>query len=722
MRRIANLAVFLIVVALAFALIAGAPVVNAENDTENDLPRQVTKTGAVEVPEGMHLVRDRAGLRWLLPIGMDQPPEREVEIRYFKTREEPIAKGKIGRHQILSGPVNAESTVVSMEASAAENLMQRMPKALADVMQLEKAANLHAQQSNDLKSLGVFAPAEFTTFKVPYIPIPVSEMEFSHLSDYATAETKSLVQFEKGGRRFVRFFVHPNYVSAYADLIERFGIVYHYDAMTTSSPRSLIVMDSEKPSEVHWVKVSIHKEIDGSVRINTDKKARRAIIMSEAIESVPDEQMKRYGVQFMLEPAALQPKGKIASTIFREVAPALMNPGRGYRWIPAFILQNTGVNAVEGLNIKDMAALAGERPLDFIQERIIRPLLRSYLGMGLVEGLPGELHTQNFYYRLKKTGNGWLPTGEVMFKDNDGFRFDTELAVRQNRKLARFAQFNDPFTWGKFSNALGLGAEGVAFLGSWYYKLIRNVNGFETLAAYLLRAINEIDPRARMDKDGIQKLFDRVAAQEAEKITGIQLAEADFGFGQDKGLNKILGEWRAKLALLTPEVTAEAQAQRDNVRLQELLLAEWNRLKAESRVSPLRRSLSTVAYFHLYKMIDGTLLIEARTPKVTPASPDPVIGFALLEAPETSEGRRAQQRLGRYSIDAVELGSMLERRSKVARGRLELVERAPDFVAGSEQVVTPVRSAAELRRMPIAERCEAMFVSVTTSGGRRGTR
>jgi hypothetical protein len=73
-------------------------------------------------------------------------------------------------------------------------------------------------------------------------------------------------------------------------------------------------------------------------------------------------------------------------------------------------------------------------------------------------------------------------------------------------------------------------------LGSWYYKLIRNVNGFETLAAYLLRAINEIDPRARMDKDGIQKLFDQIAAQEAEKITGLRLElKPTLASVQDKG-------------------------------------------------------------------------------------------------------------------------------------------------------------------------------------------
>lgn len=88
----------MIVVAFAFALIAGAPAVNAENDSQTASARQVPKTGAAEIPEGKHLVRDRAGLIWLLPFGMYQPPEREMEIRYFKTREEPVAKGKAGRH------------------------------------------------------------------------------------------------------------------------------------------------------------------------------------------------------------------------------------------------------------------------------------------------------------------------------------------------------------------------------------------------------------------------------------------------------------------------------------------------------------------------------------------------------------------------------------------------------------------------------------------------
>ncbi len=644
MGKLKKISSGLVTASIAFGLMFSAPV----HSVDSLEPRQVAKAGAVEVPQGMHLVVDRAGLRWLLPEGMDVPPEREVQIKYFKTRELPRAIGRIGSQEILSGPVSAQDTVLSRDLSERTNLMTKLPPAFAELMRLEKEANLHAQMSADLRSLGDFAPNAFTTFKLPFIPIPEADMQFAHVSDYATTETKDLIRFKKNGQKFVRFFIHPNYVNAYADLIERFGIVYHYEAITTSSPRSLIAIDPDRPAEVHWIKVSIHKEIDGSVRINTDKKARRAIIMSEAIQNVPAERLAEYKLQFMLEPASLQPPGKISSTIHREVAQELLFPKPNTKWIPAFILQNTGAEAVPGFNIKEMAALAGETPTAFVKDRIIRPLLRSYLSMGLIEGLPGELHTQNFYYKMKMAGGGWLPTGEVMFKDNDGFRFDTELALRQGRKLDTFAKFDEPFVWGKYSNAIGTGAEGVAFLGSWYYKLIRNVSGFETLAAYLLRAINQLEPQSTLDKNGIQKLFDNIAAEEATKITGIPLSEADYGFGQDKGLNKVLGEWRTKLAL-----SSDNLRQKNDANLQVLLKREWARLREAGRVSALRRSVSSSAYFILHNVVDGALMIEARTAKPTASNPDPVIGFAMVESPSTPEGALAHRRLSEFARSAV---------------------------------------------------------------------
>jgi len=596
-------------------------------------PRQVPKTGDVDVPPGMHLVVDRTGARWLLPEDMDDPPEREVKIVYFKANKTPSVIGTIGDHQILDGPISALDAVVSSNETDPQNLMQRIPSTLADVMRLEKYANLHAAQSPDLQSLGVFGPAQSTTFKLPYIPMPAEEFEFAAVSSYASEQTKRLVSFEMNGKQYYRFFIHPNYVGSYAELINKFGIVYHYEAISSSSPRSLVVMDPDNSKEVDWIKVSLHKQIDGSVRINTDRKARRAILMSEAIQRIGKQVLAKYGLSFMLEPAAFQPKGKISSTIHREVDPDFLVSNPNIRWVPAFILQNTGEDAVPGLNIDDMIRASGLSAGDFVREKLVRPLLKAYLSMGLLEGLPGELHTQNFYYKLQKTSKGWMPTGQVKFKDNDGFRYDTEMALRRGRPMDFFAAFSKPFFWGKFSNTLGLGAEGVPFLGSWYYKLIRNVNGFETLAAYVMRALQTIDNSGNWSKETVQLMFDDVAAEEAKKITGIGLERSDYGYGFMQGLNKVLNIWRAKLSMAAPT------DQRLDERLQEYLRGEWDRLRVAERVSTLRRAVPRDYYVIVHETPDHQFMLEARTPRTTLNNPDPTVGFAIVETADTPEGQ-----------------------------------------------------------------------------------
>jgi hypothetical protein len=595
-------------------------------------PQHVAKSGDIVIPDGMYLTVDRTGSRWLLPIGMNEVPEQQVETRYFRTQEKPQQIGQFGTHLLLDKPISSLETVISEKQTDANNLMTRLPKAFSDLMYLEKAANLHANQSADLKALGVFEPARFTTFKLPYIPMPADEFEFAEVSNYAKADTKNLVEMNIRGKKYYRLFILPNHVDAYAELIAKHGIVYHYDAMTSSSPRSLVVMDPDHPEQVHWIKPSLHRKIDGSVRINTDKKARRAILMSEAINSVPQDQMRKYSLRFMLEPAAFQPKGKLSATIHREVAPELLENKKNIRWIPAFILQNSGKDAVPGLNMQDMIKASGESPAHFVQEKIVRPLLAGYLSMGLLEGLPGELHTQNFYYELKKTTKGWLPTGEIMFKDNDGFRYDTELALRRARPMKFFARFDNPFIWGKFSNTLGLGSEGIPFLGSWYYKLIRNVNGFETLAAYTMRALQQIEGDATWNKDTVQRMFDDIAAQEAERLTGIKTLRSEYGYGFMQGLNRVLNIFRA-------QKSGEADTQmRSDENMQAILKKEWDRLKEAGRVSALRRAVPKDAYYILHTTPDQQNVIECRTPRTSVTNPDPTVGFAILETDSQPEG------------------------------------------------------------------------------------
>ncbi len=588
----------------------------AQNNLE---PRHVSNRGEVEVPKGMYEFITNAGERWLLPDGMTAPPEKEVVIRYWTPSRgdpKPTVRGRMGGHEVLNWALPAEEIFVD------ENLLDRLPGSFADLMRLEREANMHADESVDLKSLGKFSPAEGATFKLPYIPIPEDALEFAYVSKLVDPATERAAKFKFGGKTYFRFFVHPNIGEPYGDLIKKYGIVYHYLATTTSSPRSLIVIDPDRPKEVLWIKPSLHKKIDGSVRINHPKKVRRAVLNSEAMARIPQEALDQYNIGLMVEPVAITPKGKEAGTIFRTVSPELLEPAPGRSWLPAFSLKAPGKSGKP--MVWEMIEKSEQKPADFITDRIVRPLLAAYLNLGVNEGLPGELHTQNFYYELNRKG---LPTGRIILKDNDGFRFDVEMALRHGRDLGFLQGFENPFYYAKFSQTVGFGDEG-AFLGSWYYKLIRNVNGFETLSGYLLTVLSEHDPKGKWDKAKIQRLFDVTAMAEVERITGVRVAPEDYGFGDDKGLNKALNAYRERLARDPPPGET---VQKLNDDLQPLLRKEYERLIQGERASSQRRNLTDQSYFLLHKTRDGAYVIEARSARRMESSGNPTIGFAILE-------------------------------------------------------------------------------------------
>lgn len=595
-------------------------------------PRQVAKSGDVDVPEGMHLVTDRTGARWLLPLDMETPPTREARgAEYFKAEQAPTNKGRIGRQQVVDGPMSAVDTFL-----AEEDFWDRIPQKFADLLHMEKDFNLHGQ-SDHFSFLGDYGPASKKPFYVPYIPIPEEDFEFAYVSKFASTDSQNFIKTRSGGKTIYRAFIHPNYPENFEELIKKYGIVYHYVGVTTSSPRSLVVIDPAEPSKLHWVKPSLPKKIDGSVRLNIDTKLRRAVIMSEALASIPQASRRAYGVDFMIEPGSLQFPGKNFGTIFREINPELVNPGRGKSWMPAFALNAPGESGKTVL--EEMIEKSNKPAEEFISDSIVRPFLRSYLALALMEGLPGEFHTQNFYYELDNQG---LPTGRFIFKDNDGFRFDVELAVRRKRGLGYLSKFERPFYWAKFSNALGTGGEGVQFLGSWYYKLIRNVNGFETLSSYILSVMSQRESGNNLwTKDGIQRLFDDIALEEGEKMTGLKVPEESrYGFGKNKGLNELLNFHRKALA-----ESEDVAMWREDQAIQTRLREAYMELK-ESQMNHERGSVGARTYFIPHVMDDGTLVIEARSPRPTNAYQNPTQALAIIE-----EGSPLHRSLGRVVAD-----------------------------------------------------------------------
>jgi hypothetical protein len=584
---------------------------------------------------------------------MNEPPEREINIKYYKqprSSDPPQVIGSIGDQKIYSAAFPAETIFVPYD-----NFIRRLAPSLADLIETEKELNVHATESVDLQSLGRFGPSQKEAFKLPYIPIPEDEFPFAYISEYATESMRELVSFRHKGKRYIRFFIHPNYPNHFDELIEKYGIVYHYEAVSTASPRSLILRDPDSRSQTAWwVKPSLPKEIDGSVRINTPEKVRRAVLMSDALNGIPDITLDSYDAAVMVETAAFEPPGKQSGTIFREIHPELIKPREGRRWLPAFALKAP----VPGhATLLDQMIKTSGLPADkFISEKIIRPLMRSYLSLGLLEGLPGELHTQNFYYELNSRG---LPTGRMMLKDADGFRFDVELALRRGRDLSFLTQFDKPFYWAKFSNTIGEGAEGVPFLGSWYYKLIRNVSGFETLAAYVLATQGGRGGSAFSTKNKVQKAFDQIALEEAKKITGITVPREKLGFGGDNGLNYVLNRWRegfsSRIGLL---------AESDSI-VQDLAKKEWERLSRLERLSVLRYGVGEDPKFLIHPQANGSHLIEARKPKLRSNQVDPTIGFALSE-----EGSEASVQRFRRQIPAARIKSPELKRCNAAAGIL----------------------------------------------------
>jgi hypothetical protein len=599
-------------------------------------PRPVSRGFDGPIPAGMHLATDRTGAKWLLPDGMETPPEKkEIKIEYYKRGRDAGAAKAIGStqgHKILDSAINAEETFLDKV-----DFYKYLPKKFAETVYTDKHSNIHAQTAPDLLALGKFGPHLDQTFLLPYIPMPEDAFDFSYISELAQDKTKNLVKFTYKGKTHYRMFIHPNYVGSYERLIKKYGIVYHYQAMTTSSPRSLLVVDPDHPKEVHWVKPSLHKKLDGSVRINHDKKVRRAVIMSEALAQIPEEARKSYNLEFMLEPASLLPAGMVSGTIFREVAPSLLEPRRGHSWLPALALKANAEGSDKTI-LAEMVKTSGMKAADFVREHIVRPLLYSYLSLAIAEGLPGEMHVQNFYYEVDSRG---LPTGQLLFKDNDGFRFDVELALRKGRPLGLLADFDEPFGWAKYSNALGTGGEGVPFMGSWYYKLIRNVNGFETLSSYTLTVLQQLEKRAGWDKDKIQLMFDDIASEVAAGLTNRKVAREEYGFGYDRGINIALHFYREQLA---KEASAEIV---DDPHWQAALRKEFLRLKEDHRTSILRRasSLGPDTRFILHTLPDGSAVIEAQTTRNLEKKADPTIGFALLENSTEFKGKLARKKL-----------------------------------------------------------------------------
>jgi hypothetical protein len=541
-------------------------------------------------------------------------------------------------------------------------------------------------------------------------------MKFNYQADNMSTNMRSTVSFTgSDGKKYVRFFFHPLYADKYKELIETYGVKYEYQAISTSSPRSLVVWKKGQPAKPVWVKVSLHAEIDGYwkpgangskswvgiSRVQSEKKAYRSALVNSAFASTTRQELGRQRVEYMAEPASFVPGdinyggqrvGFDRATIFRDLPDTLTDPNASTRYIPAFSFITNMKTTLDTLNAERRQA--GKKPINtigFMTKGLIEPLVRTYLYLGLEHGLQGELHTQNFLLEVDRKG---VPTGNIMVKDLDGFRMDLDMRVRNGRDLGFLSSFKNPFEWAKHSATQGSSAS-PAVLQGWFNKLIRNVNGFTTtrtvngvtipvystpsgqlmerlekdfpqVFAQLKAQAVKRDPTLRGNEEktkqkAVEQIFDLVGRAQFSRITGIRIDMANWGYGQDKGLNNGLNTLRDQLFRgqtgLGATINAQGRIEADT-QAQRVLSRTWNHLRTASERKADERTWvkGNPATFRLL----GDGVIEGISKGGKP------VGYAILKPADVQQLRsdlqaaglrmpqrtRADSKLGTYSSTA----------------------------------------------------------------------
>lgn len=485
----------------------------------------------------------------------------------------------------------------------------------------------------DMSVLGPYDPQEAGILYAPYIPMPKKAFA-EYLKEEGLSRDLSKTVFFKNpanGQEYARFFIHPSKTSSYQSLIDKYGIVRdEFAGFLSASPRSMFVWNPNDPSLTPFVvKSSLHFMIDGDLRINIPQKAARSFLVNDLMNRIPEAVRKELGFEVLHEYAQLLPNGKATSTIYRSIPEELLS-GEG-EWVPGFALSSNRGDKPSLL----AKWLEGEKKQDRIPKaaEMLRSLMKIVTYLDFEEGLKGELHEQNVYFKLGSNGK---PTARIAIKDLDSFRVDTELRLRKGKSMEGLRHVFKPFIYSKFGKASGFNQDGMSFDHNAYYYYVKKTFGDSFCKA--LKCSQE-------EKAELENHLDKIMAEEVQARTGYPV--------NPRTLSVDDGETVSGLRYTNERVRADLNEaiNKDQFdpkwldkKTQRALREQYAALRKQKRASATLADLqSDSVYFVLH---DG--VIEAR--QVDPNTyHETAVGFASLrpeEHPQTEAFRTRLARLG----------------------------------------------------------------------------
>lgn len=293
-----------------------------------------------------------------------------------------------------------------------------------------------------------YMPQPGQEFQVKYLEIPVEDLHVVD-SGLGSAELRSQIFVEHSGKRYFRFFIHPDSEELYRPLIERYGVKGYYLASPTASTRVLMASDPNNPSApTVYLKLSLDRHQFGFGRLIPDWEVRRGVAITKLISTRDEALWERYGVSIVPEVAGAYIDQSEALSgfidhkqyrifqhgmIYRDASfiEELSKQHPDYEIYPLFALFSERENQ-EPLII-DWWKKSGLSFEDFVERAVIRPVVRATGFLVFEEGLIPDAHGQNILVAIDQKNHH---VAKVLFRDIGSMKVNLMLRWMKGHSVA----------------------------------------------------------------------------------------------------------------------------------------------------------------------------------------------------------------------------------------------------------------------------------------------
>lgn len=309
-----------------------------------------------------------------------------------------------------------------------------------------------------------YSPIHGQSFLIPRFMVPAKRMQIGHFSDEENISTdieKHIFDGYASRDQKISFWMHPEDLKIYLNFLDGgakgapkngYGIQWDYVGIAPNGPRSLMMIDLNHPDrDPIWVKVNLHKQLEGSTRLIPTHKATRSVLATRLLEeNVTDYQQKKWGFYFMPEVGAWSLPYTERSNVVRDMSLVTM---RGRNYVYAYTpFSPVGVeDKSEILAVKWLGPRPTKKKLETLARQVFALMAKPFAYNALVTGLNFEWHTANWMLPVTEDG----PGDHVVLQDMEALRYDAQIAIWNGGTAKSLQTVNQPWMHAKYSNAHG---------------------------------------------------------------------------------------------------------------------------------------------------------------------------------------------------------------------------------------------------------------------------